>query len=246
MHASEPAGQLRRESVGDALCTRCHDALAPPSSAAKHARHVEPAPSCISCHMPSVVYGLVAVQLSHRIEIPDATRQAGEQRPDACTLCHVDRTRSWAVDAARPRTAQAPPPQDPGALLGLSEVAYRLLAGDPIERAVAAHALGEPDAQFAASYQPQLLGLLAETLIADNYPAVRAIASRSLARRLRLQQPLAAATLDAFVATDALEQRRAVVAKLTHALGTGLTLPPEQLSARLRAQALDAAIEIGE
>jgi predicted CXXCH cytochrome family protein len=238
MHQGDPAGQLRPEAAGDALCTGCHRAYASPPSAAKHARHPAGAASCVACHMPSIVYGLVSVQLSHRIEVPDPARQARDERPDACTLCHVDRTRSWAAAAlAAPLTTP-----DPAAAVGLSEVAYRLMAGDPIERAVAAHALGDTAARFAPAYAPTLHGLLAETLISDDYPAVRAIAARSLERALLHLQPSAAAKLHSFVATDTRAERR----RSLDASGAALVYPPASLVLRLRAQAKDVAIEIGE
>ena len=136
MHAGDPAGQVRPGRRGDGACTSCHRALASPPSAAAHSRH-SAAISCKACHMPDIVYGLVSVHLSHRIELPDPARAARDARPDACTLCHVDRTLSWAVRAF----GGASVADDPAAAAGLSEVGYRLLAGDPIERAVAAHAL---------------------------------------------------------------------------------------------------------
>ncbi|HEX4353084.1 MAG TPA: hypothetical protein VHZ95_09225, partial [Polyangiales bacterium] len=53
---------------------------------------------CIDCHMPAIVYGVMASHPSHRIELPEPARDAHNERPDACTLCHSDRTRAWAIE----------------------------------------------------------------------------------------------------------------------------------------------------
>lgn len=193
--------------------------------------------------MPDIVYGLVSVHLSHRIELPNPARAAHDARPDACTLCHVDRTRSWAARAA----GGAALTDDPAAAAGLSEVGYRLLAGDPIERAVAAHALGQSQATHAAEFMPLRAALLLEVLRGDDYPAVRSIASRSLAQVLAPRAKAAAELARAFVATARATERDAAVAAIRAALEPGAVadLDAEQI-AKLRAHAADAAIEIGE
>jgi hypothetical protein len=242
MHSGDPAGQMRPGRAGDAACTACHRALASPPSAAAHSRH-SAAVSCRSCHMPDVVYGLVSVHLSHRIELPDPARAASSGRPDACTLCHVDRTRSWAARA----TGGASPADDPAAAAGLSEVGYRLLAGDPIERAVSAHALGKTEATHASSFAPVRAALLLEVLRGDDYPAVRAIASRSLAQLLAARAPEAAALARAFVATWRAKERERAADAIRAALEPNAVADLDrELIARLRARAADAAIEIGE
>lgn len=244
MHAGDPSGQLRPNRAGDAACTACHRDLSTPLAAARHAQH-EPGSSgsaCRSCHMPDIVYGLVSVHLSHRIESPAPAVQAATQRPDACTLCHIDRTRSWAIRAQ----GQAAPRDDAGARLGLSEVGYRLLAGDPIERAVAAHALGKPEAAAASEFHATRLGLLFESAQNDPYPAVRSIARDSLAQLLAANAG-AARTLAAFVPTARPEERlRWLAATRAQLPPAALHEPDTALVARLRAQASSVSIEIGE
>jgi hypothetical protein len=251
MHEGDPAGQMRPDRTGDAACTSCHEALRSPAAAAAHARH-SPGSSgtaCRSCHMPDIVYGLVSIHLSHRIESPAPQLQAAAGRPDACTLCHIDRTRSWA-SAAR---AEAGDPAaqrgvyaeagDPAAQRGVSEVAYRLLAGDPIERAVAAHALGRASATAAPSFGPQRLGLLLDSAENDDYPAVRRIARASLEQLLH-DDARALQLLAAYEPTAPHTDRQRALAALRAQLV--VRAPDVQLSAALRAQAADSAIEIGE
>jgi hypothetical protein len=189
MHEGDPRGQLRPDKLGAAQCTQCHAELAASGAQRAHARHPEPGalPSCVDCHMPSVVYGVLDVHPSHRIELPDPARDAAAQRPDACTLCHVEQTRAWASrqrDALWPRFdatrevpgAGAPPPE----ASAWSEAETQLFAGDPVERALAAHALARraprrTDERHAA--------LLLEVMQHDPYPAVRHLALRSLRAR---------------------------------------------------------------
>ncbi len=243
MHAGEPSGQLRPSRQGNAACTQCHSQLAQAGKLATHTHHdaAGSGARCIACHMPNIVYGLVSVRLSHRIEVPDPYAAAVAGRPDACTLCHVDRTRRWASAAlARDASNVRPAP-----LSELPEVAERLLAGDPVGRAVAASALGREDARYAAGYRAQLLGALLDAMGDDPYPAVREIAARSLASVLT-QHP-AEALLRAYQATDARESRLAVLQTVRAALGSdAVSVPPAELRARLRAAAAQTTIEIGE
>jgi predicted CXXCH cytochrome family protein len=244
MHEGEPAGQLRPGAQGDGACTGCHARLSTPLAAADHSGHRagSPGSACRNCHMPDIVYGLVSVHLSHRIEVPDVARDHAASRPDACTLCHVDRTRSWAARASH----ASAPADDPAERAGLSEVAYRLLAGDPIERAIAAHALGKPEAQHAPEYRAQRLGLLQSTLLDDPYPAVRAIAQRSLASVLATHAE-ARRLAAAYDPTARRSERQRQVSALLAAAPAEQVLPPStQVMLALRGQADAVAIEIGE
>ena len=165
MHEGDPSGQVRPTRAGDRACTSCHD----DPDAGAHANHEDVA--CVDCHMPRIVYGLVGVFRSHRVEVPNVITQT--DRPDACSLCHADRSpswlrsgyaRFWGGDAGAPADADAMPR------------AHRdLLAGDPVERAVAAAALGRPD---ALADREGRIGLLLDTMLEDPYPAVRRVAWR--------------------------------------------------------------------
>lgn len=244
MHAGDPAGQMRPDRTGDAACTSCHRELASPLTAAKHSGHRASGggSACRSCHMPEIVYGLVSVHLSHRIELPVLDRGAQPARPDACTLCHVDQTRTWAAHAR----GKQPPDQDEPARIGMSDMAYRLFAGDPIERAVAAHALGQPNAQHAASFRARRLGLLVSVLLDEPYPAVRVIAQRSLAQLLG-SDPEVRRRVDAYEPTARRSERQAQIAALRAAATAEQILPPsEAVITSLRARASEVAIEIGE
>jgi hypothetical protein len=243
MHQGDPRGQVHPERVGNRACTQCHQQLEAAPELAAHSHH-DPqggGASCRSCHMPEVVYGLVRVHLSHRIEVPDPQAQSRAGRPDACTLCHTDRSPLWAADALRRWKGE---PTQLNEERALPAVTRALFAGDPIERAVAAHALGAGAAPLGPDGDAARLSMLADMLASDAYPAVRTIALRSLRARLTTSRPELLPLLAAYSPALEPELRTASLARLRAALA-----PPASDSAawaRLRAEADRVAIEIGE
>jgi hypothetical protein len=191
--------------------------------------------------MPKIVYGVLDVHPSHRIESPSPAQQAADDRPDACTQCHIDKTRAWAAAAydrmfgakqARQVALEAVSSPAPA----LSEVERQLFAGDPIQRSLAAAALAR---EVSASTRSRRLALLLEVMDNDPYPAVRHLAQRS-ARHLLSN----AALLDGYVPETPRAQR-------SRALSTPRARFPllanDALAIQtLRAQAQERAIEIGE
>jgi predicted CXXCH cytochrome family protein len=248
MHSGDPRGQIRPERAGDGACTGCHRDLAGAQAAAAHSHHAPGSSGtrCLECHMPRVVYGLVGVHRSHRIDSPAPDRTPQPGRPDACTLCHVDKSRAWASTALlRFRDKQRTGGAD-GTLQPTAEVTRLLLAGDPIERALAADALGREEAAGTGAPVPERIGLLLDSLRADDYPAVRAIAWRSL-RALLSARTGAAPDVAAFTATDSAEVRGQVLDELESGWPAGTVRAPDRAMTRaLRAQASDVRIAIGE
>jgi predicted CXXCH cytochrome family protein len=252
MHEGDPRGQLRPTARGDAACTQCHDALADPARAAAHGRH-DVGVRCVDCHMPRIVYGLVDAHRSHRIESPDPAAHARDARPDACTLCHVDETRAWAIDAtARLFAGGAPDARDTGesarASAPFPEIARLLAGGDPIERALAAAALGRVDhvPTHAEPRRTRRLARLLRALDDERFPAIRRIAVRSAAR---LTPTGAARTLADYDALAPATARRDALARLCALLPAGsCALPPDEDAATSswRAAAPGRDIVIGE
>ena len=253
MHAGDPRGQLDPAHPGDALCTGCHSELAGVDQQRAHTHHspTSEGARCVSCHMPRVVYGIVGAHRSHRIDSPDPAASAESSRPDACTLCHADKTRAWAADAVASWTRESPRAATASAAVtddgAPPELTRLLLAGDPIERAVAADALGygEPATRPAAE-RARRAGLLLDTMREDDYPAVRAIAWRSLRTLLAASTDGRLAPATAFTATDDRAHR------LQRAQAIAAHLPPAALApiaaqlAATRVHRSDTAIFIGE
>lgn len=96
-----PSG-LRAAPDDDALCAGCHGAIAADPEA--HTRH--PAGStgsrCVECHMPRTAAPYSGVSAAHELRAhgtpipnPEATIRFGA--PNACNLCHGDRSPRWAA-----------------------------------------------------------------------------------------------------------------------------------------------------
>ncbi len=244
MHDGDPRGQIRARFAArpDDLCTGCHQALAAPAALAAHAHH-DPAGEggrCVSCHMPRIVYGVLDVHRSHRIELPDPARNASSGRPDACTGCHVDRTAAWAQTAAGRWWGTGRYPAGIPIPDGTAPQ-EAVLSGEAIARAVAADALGRAPVR-SADDRAARLDLLRQVLEADRYPAVREIAWRAFRR---LAGEALTAQLVHRVGYDpggSAEARRLATSRLRSAILGGRTLPRMPLPVR----ATGPDLEIGE
>ena len=234
MHGDEPAMQLRRDWDPQGTCTSCHAELA-----RDHGGHGD-AIDCTSCHMPRTTYGLLQGMISHRITSPDPGARG--DLPDACTQCHVDRTRRWAAESmatlglrgaaianAAEREAWA------------SRVVLDLVGGDPIQRALAADALARPHVPAPAESR---MSWLVEALV-DDYGAVRWMAWRA-AKQLgaELDDDALAAELAAFDPAAPTDVRLAAWQSLRARLGPPPFTPEQQLV--LEASRDASAIVIGE
>jgi hypothetical protein len=249
MHDGDPRGQLRPNAIGDGACTGCHRELAATEARARHSHHGGDRQdvTCVDCHMPRVVYGVLDVHRSHRIEVPDPARAAAFGRPDACTGCHADETPAWAAAAVRRwwgRAGDAPAsPIDAAALAATQGPGGKLLSGDPIERAVAADALGRTRAPAATPALAVRAGLLLDAMANDDYPAVRYLAARALGRLSPSRPALAA--YDPF--DDRAGARGAAVERVRASLSPPSVVAPDAAQVRrLRATATAVAIDIGE
>jgi predicted CXXCH cytochrome family protein len=101
MHDSEPDDQLRRTETVDTACVRCHDEKGARRTEHTHHAAASAGSSCVGCHMPFTSYALFTAIRSHRIDSPSARRTAEYGRPNACNLCHVDRTLAWTDETLR-------------------------------------------------------------------------------------------------------------------------------------------------
>ncbi|HVY72137.1 MAG TPA: multiheme c-type cytochrome [Verrucomicrobiae bacterium] len=180
MHDSSPTNQVARGMEGNQACFQCHQDYA--KDVSRHTHHAAGSSGslCYNCHMPYTTYGLLKALRSHQISNPsvETGRQTG--RPNACNLCHLDKTLAWAGQKLQDWYRQ-PLPQD----LAAEEKAVAAsvlwtLKGDAGQRALMAWHMGwQPakEASRAISPAPYLA-----TLLDDPYAVVRYIAGRSLLR----------------------------------------------------------------
>jgi len=81
-----------------ASCTTCHASLRSPAAARAHGRHDLAEASCLDCHMPRVVQGFSGVIRTHRIGRAMEPSMVSAGQPNACNLCHLDRSVAWAAE----------------------------------------------------------------------------------------------------------------------------------------------------
>lgn len=172
MHGADPDDQLAPAARTDAACTTCHVL----QDSREHTRHA--ALACVDCHMPRTTYGLLKAIRSHVIDSPDLATTLATGRPDACSLCHVDRPLAWTADHLA-RGYGHPRPDLPPEHETTSAAVLWAIRGDAGQRALAADALAHPQARAAAGADWQA-PLLAHLAAFDPYDAVRQIAARSL------------------------------------------------------------------
>jgi len=169
--------QLRLDALGDKACTQCHsdDRYA----AQSHTHHAAGSSGsrCYNCHMPHTTYGLLKAIRSHTIDSPDAGVSVRTGRPNACNLCHLDRTLDWTAQQLQ-QWYGVERPQLSEDQRAVSAAALGALQGDAGQRVLIAWHMGWEPAKDASG-QEWLAPYLA-ALLDDPYPAVRFNAARSL------------------------------------------------------------------
>jgi cytochrome c554/c'-like protein len=183
--------QLRVDMDGPKACLQCHPKYGEPDALAAHTHHPRGSTGsdCLSCHMPRTTYGLTKAIRSHTITSPDAAVSLAAGRPNACNLCHLDRSLGWTAE----RLAEWYGHERPALDADTREVAASVLwalTGDAGLRALAATALAWEPARAVSGtgWMPYLVS----TLALDEYDAVRWLAQGTA----RLEPRWAGFTLD--------------------------------------------------
>lgn len=240
MHGSDPNMQLVDGFDGDRVCARCHEGSSLPGAddPGGHGGHGD-AVDCAGCHLPRTTYGLLLGMQSHRITVPDPAGALGHaDRPDACTQCHVDRSRAWAAAALAGKHVDTNDPIDTR-----PRIAIDLLGGDPIQRALAIHALSRPEATGAPSMRAAWL----VDALDDDYPAVRFMAARALGELASAPEgPAIAELLSAYDPLGDPAERVPAVKALRAWLGPGALADDDALRETLFYARGDDEIWIGE
>lgn len=160
-------------------CTNCHQQFSAPDAIAEHTKHQinSAASSCYSCHLPEVVYGHLKFQKTHEISIPNPELTAQKSVPNACNLCHTDKSVNWAILQTKKlwtehfRDAKI----STDAQFDEAEGIRGLFAGDAFTRALTADAL-----QKHASYD-WFTPFAFEAFQDEKYPLVRYFMANALA-----------------------------------------------------------------
>jgi len=174
--------QLAPGMRGNAACVQCHAAYADPERLAAHSFHAPSSPgsNCYNCHMPNTAWGLHKATRVHQVTSPSLQDDLGAGRPNACNLCHLDRTLAWTARQLEERYG-TPAPEFGVAQRAFAAGALWALAGEAGQRALAAWHMGWAPAR-AAGGSDWVVPFLAQLLV-DPYPTVRAVALASLRRQ---------------------------------------------------------------
>jgi len=177
LHDSNPVYQLSEGMDSNHACLQCHTSIAD-----KIQEHTHHAPSsqgsqCYNCHMPNTTYGLLTAMRSHEISNPSVAESVEVGRPNACNLCHLDKTLQWTASSLKnwfgkesPKLSDEHKSVPAGILWALK--------GDAGQRALAAWHFGWKPAQDASG--SKWIAPFLAPLLNDSYAAVRYIAGKSM------------------------------------------------------------------
>ncbi len=161
-------------------CVGCHAKYRGNEERVAHVGHgSETKITCLDCHMPRIVHGLSSLVRTHDISSPADPRMLRDGQPNACNLCHLDKSVAWTVSAleakwhAKPAIDVAPRNEPAGERwLAQKEAPIRAIAID-------AYARG-PNARGAL---PFAIGALEDPSPANRLLAVGAV-ERIVGRRI--------------------------------------------------------------
>jgi predicted CXXCH cytochrome family protein len=112
-HGSENDALLRKPA--STLCLDCHGPASPngpraPSlQAHTHHKSGSPGSECIACHMPKIAQTMGDVNVrSHTFRFVSPTMSDSLKIPNACNVCHKDKSSAWATDALKSWADQSP------------------------------------------------------------------------------------------------------------------------------------------
>ena len=169
--------QIKQDMDSNEACLQCHESMR--ENLTHHTHHMEESSgsSCYNCHMAHTTYGLLKAIRNHQIEAPSIQTNLDTGRPNACNLCHLDKTMEWSADYLEEWYGQPKPSLTLENRTVAASVLW-LLKGDAGLRALTAWHYGWEAAQQTSGlyWQTPLLSRLLE----DPYSVVRYIAARSL------------------------------------------------------------------
>ena len=167
--------QLKPGMAGDEGCLQCH--ALPDIAVHTHHPPESSGSRCYNCHAPYTTYGLLKAIRTHLNTNPSVVTTLTTGRPNACNLCHLDKSLGWTADhlaqrygAERPRLTED---QE-----RIASSILHLLSGDARQRALIAWNMGWEPARHTSGSK-WLSSFLAQ-LLEDPYDVVRYDAYHSL------------------------------------------------------------------
>jgi Tfp pilus assembly protein PilF len=99
-HTSSGRYRFREEAKANNACLPCHEARV--KNAPQHTHHKADSPGnrCISCHMPMTEFARMW-RSDHSVLPPTPATTIAYKSPNACNLCHTNKTPEWADEQVR-------------------------------------------------------------------------------------------------------------------------------------------------
>lgn len=96
---------LRVRYNDNQLCTSCHQHPAAKYDTPEHHHHApgSPGSQCVECHMPHTTYMEVDARRDHSLRAPRPDMSVKFGTPNACTACHIDKTKLPAEEQPKLR-----------------------------------------------------------------------------------------------------------------------------------------------
>jgi predicted CXXCH cytochrome family protein len=177
MHDSDPNDQLREHMDGNEACLQCHDTFRDRFADHTHHGSDSSGSQCYNCHMPHTNYGLFKATRSHQVTSPWVKSIEHKSRPNACNLCHLDKSLAWTADHLSDWYGQATPELVDDEQT-VSAWALWMLRGDAGQRVIAAWHARWSDAGPGPG--EEWLAPILISLVDDPYAAVRWVSRASL------------------------------------------------------------------
>jgi hypothetical protein len=90
-HGANEIKETDRHADPNASCRDCHASIS--GNAAAHSHHTTAAgQSCVACHMPPLLSGVLDKFPDHTIDIPNPSNTQRHAVPNACGVCHANRS----------------------------------------------------------------------------------------------------------------------------------------------------------
>lgn len=100
-HAEKHGPNELKSDDPNASCRGCHVSVAAAGKAHTHHDGV----TCVDCHMPKLLTGVLDKFADHTIDVPNARNTAAHGVPNACGVCHGDKQLTATIDAWWPAAA---------------------------------------------------------------------------------------------------------------------------------------------
>ena len=171
--------QMKLDMRSNNACLQCHQDYKSDEKLAAHTHHSagSSGSNCYNCHMPHTTLGLMKAMRSHTIDSPNAATTVTTGRPNACNLCHLDKTLAWTAEHLEQWYGTPAPKLSEEEKEVASSIRW-ILKGDAGQRAIAGWHFGWAPAQKASGTR-WIAPYMAE-LLTDTYDVVRLIGHHSL------------------------------------------------------------------